>query len=68
MYICMYISLYILGLESAYERTCDLGLFEHGLLCLTCLNPVLPIFMHMPYFILCYHWIILHCVNISNLL
>jgi hypothetical protein len=55
MYICMYISLYILGLESAYERTCDLGLFEHGLLCLTCLNPVLPIFMHMPYFILCYH-------------
>jgi hypothetical protein len=29
MYPCMYISLYILGLDSAYERTCDVCPSEH---------------------------------------
>jgi hypothetical protein len=35
MYICMFISICISGLDSAYERTCNVSPFEHGLLCLT---------------------------------
>jgi hypothetical protein len=56
----------MLGLDSAYEGTCDLCPSEHGLLYLKGLFPVLSIFLQMPHFILLYGWIILHCVNIPN--
>jgi hypothetical protein len=54
VYMHVYLFIYMLGLDSAYEGTCDLCPSEHGLLYLKGLFPVLSIFLQMPHFILLY--------------